>query len=123
MVSLAGLTLVWPGTTLDCVWVLNPRAYGELSPYGKAAGFPFLLLGVTLAVASLGWFKRRLWGWWLAVIVIGTQVSGDLVNIFLGRILEGIVGVAIAGALFLYLLRAKVRAVFDKNKLPAEINH
>jgi hypothetical protein len=112
MASLAGVTFVWPGTTLDRVWVLNPRAYRELAPYGKVVGFPFLLLGATLAIASLGWFKRRLWGWRLAVIVIGTQVSGDLVNIFLGRILEGTVGVAIAGVLFLYLLRAKVRARF-----------
>jgi hypothetical protein len=82
------------------------------------------LLGITLAITSLGWFKRHLWGWWLAVIVIGTQILGDLVNIYLGRILEGTLGVAIAGALFLYLLRAIVRAMFgDKNKLPAEINH
>lgn len=110
---------MWPGTAFDRVWVLNPRAYRELASFGKAVGFPFLLLGVTLAIASLGWFKRRLWGWWLAVIVIGTQVSGDLVSIYMGRIFEGILGVALAGALFLYLLRAKVRAMFsDKSNYP-----
>ena len=72
----------------------------------------FLLLGATLAAAGMGWFKRRLWGWRLAVAIIAIQVLGGFVNVFLGRIVEGGIGVAIAGALLFYLLRAKVRAVF-----------
>jgi len=119
MAFLAGITLVWPSTALDHVWALNPRAYRELAPFGKIVGIPFSLLGITLAITSLGWFKRHLWGWWLAVIVVGTQILGDLVNIYLGRILEGTLGVAIAGALFLYLLRANVRVMFgDKANYP-----
>jgi len=110
--SLAGATLVWRGTTLDRMWTLNPRAFRELAPYGKAIGIPFLLLGVTLAVAGIGWFKYRLWGWRLTVGVVATQVLGDLVNLFSGHIVEGGVGVAIAGALLLYLLSANVKAVF-----------
>jgi hypothetical protein len=35
MASLAGTTLVWPGTTLDRLWTLNPRAYKELAPHEK----------------------------------------------------------------------------------------
>src|SRR5271157_4086730 len=80
MASLAGTTLVWRGTALDHLWTLNPRAYKDLAPFGKTVGIPFLLLGVTLAVASIGWFRRRLWGWRLAVAVIATQVLGDLAN-------------------------------------------
>jgi hypothetical protein len=75
-------------------------------------GIPFLLLGVTLAVAGIGWFKCRLWGWRLAVAAIATQVLGDLVNAFSGHVVEGGLGVAIAGALLLYLLSANVKAVF-----------
>lgn len=112
MASLAGMTLVWPGTLLDRMWALNPRAYKELAPFGKAVGIPFLLLGVTLAVAGTGWFKRRLWGWRLAVAIIATQVLGDLANVFLGRVVEGAIGVAISGALLFYLLRPAVKSVF-----------
>jgi hypothetical protein len=101
--SLAGMTLVWRGTALDRMWTVNPRAYKELAPFGKAVGIPFLLLGFTLAVAGMGWFKRRLWGWRLAVGIIASQVLGDLVNMFLGRAVEGGIGVTIAGALLLYL--------------------
>ena len=116
MASLAGVTLVWRGTPLERMWTLNPRAFRELAPYGKIVGIPFLLLGVTLAVAGVGWFKCRLWGWRLAVAVIATQVLGDLVNVFQGRVVEGGLGVAIAGALLFYLLSANVKAVFASRK-------
>lgn len=112
MGSLAGTTLVWRGTTLDRVWVLNPRAYIRLAPFGTVVGIAFFLLSLTLAVAAFGWFKRRLWGWWLTVVIIATQVLGDLVNLFLGRDVEGWIGVAIAGGLLFYLLRQEVRAAF-----------
>ncbi len=58
MTSLAGTTLVWPGSALDRIWNLNPRAHEELAPFGRVVGIPFLLLGATLAVASL----EQYWG-------------------------------------------------------------
>jgi hypothetical protein len=112
MASLAGTTLVWRGTALDRMWALNLRAYRELAPFGKMVGIPFLLLAVTLAVAGMGWFKRRVWGWRLAVAIIATQVLGNLVNAFRGDIVQGGAGFVIAGALLVYLLRPEVRAAF-----------
>lgn len=112
MASIAGTTLVWRGTLLDRIWRLNPRAYKELVPFGKAVGVPFLLLGFTLAVASIGWFKKHLWGWGLAVVIIATQVLGNLVNLWMAHYFEGGIGIAIAGALLLYLFRADVKNVF-----------
>ena len=105
--------MVWPSTALDRMWALNPRAYKELAPLGKVVGIPFLLRAGTMAAAGMGWFRRRRWAWRLAVALIATQVLGDLANIFLGRIVEGGIGAAIAGALLFYLLRAKVRAAFE----------
>jgi hypothetical protein len=119
MASFAGTTLVWRGNTLDRVWTLNPRAYKELAPHGKPAGIPFLVLGVTLAVAGMGWFKRRLWGWRLAVSIIAVQVLGDLVNAFMGDLVRGGVGLIIAAALLMYLLRPEVRAVFASGNAPS----
>jgi|SRR5580704_12608398 len=112
MAALAGTTLAWQGSALDRVWRLNPRAYKELVPFGKAVGIPFLLLAATLALAGIGWFKRRRWGWMLAVALIATQVLGNLVSIWMAHYLEGGTGVVIAGALLLYLVRADVRNVF-----------
>ena len=80
MASLAATTLLWRGTALDRVWALNPIAYKQLAPLGGAVGVLFLLLGAALTTAGIGWFRRRLWGWRLAVVIIAIQVLGDLVN-------------------------------------------
>lgn len=112
MASLAGTTLIWRGTLLDHMWVLNAPAYRQLAPFGKTVGLPFLGLSAALAAAGVGWFGHRLWGWRLAVVIIATQVLGDLVSIFMGHLARGAVGVTIASALLLFLLRPNVRADF-----------
>lgn len=112
MALLAGTTLIWRGTFFDRMWTLNPSAYGQLSAFGWAVGIPFLALSVALAVPGMGWFARRLWGWRLTVIMIATQVLGDLISMLTGHILRGATGVVIAGALLFFLLRREVRAIF-----------
>jgi len=112
MASLAGTTLIWRGTLLDHMWTLNAPAYRQLSPFGKTIGVPFVVLSAALAAAGVGWFARRLWGWRLTVVIIATQVLGDLVSIFLGQFVRGAVGVTIAGALLFYLLRPGVKDAF-----------
>jgi hypothetical protein len=115
MSGLAGTTLVWRGTALDRMWALNPTAYRQLLPLAGIFGPMFLLLSVTMAIASVGWFKRRFWGWGLAVIIISTQIAGDSINLVRGDFVRGGTGVAIAGALLLYLLRPKIRSTFHSH--------
>ena len=112
MALLAATTLLFSGTPLDRVWSLNPRAYRELAPFGKMAGVGFALLAATLALAAVGWFRRRSWGWRLAVALIAGQVLGNSVNFFQGRVAEGAVGITIAGAILVYLLRKPIRILF-----------
>ena len=112
LASLAGTTLLWRGTVLDGMWAVNPRAYNHLSPYGKTIGIPFLLLGITLAFSGVGWIKRRVWGWRLAIVIIVTQVLANFVTAMMGVVTKGMVGVIISGALLVYLLRPQVRAAF-----------
>ncbi len=112
MASLAAITLLWRGTALDRVWALNPIAYKQLAPLGRAVAVLFLLLGAALTTAGIGWFRRRLWGWRLAVVIIATQVLGDVVNCVRGDWLRGGAGIVIAGALLLFLLQPRIRATF-----------
>jgi hypothetical protein len=64
--------------------------------------------------AGIGWFKKLLWALRLAIEIISTQVIGSMVNILLGRSLEGAVDVTASSALLFYVLRRRVRAVFRK---------
>ena len=112
MASLAAATLLWRGSALDLIWALNPRAYKQLAPLGRTVGILFLLLFAALATAGIGWFRRRLWGWRLAVVIIATQLLGDVVNCVRGDLLRGGIGVIIAGALLLFLVQPKIRATF-----------
>ena len=115
MAGVASATLLWPGTPLDRIWELNPTAYAQLAPQGRIVGALFLPLSVALACAGIGWFRRRFWGWRLAVAIIGIQVLGDIVNCVRGDLLRGGSGVIIAGALLFYLLRPLVRTVFARD--------
>ncbi len=115
MAAFAGTTLIWRGTVLDELWALNTPAHERLAPFGAIAGLAFLLLSATLACAGAGWFKRRLWGWRLATIVILVQALGDLINLLRGDFMRGGIGLAIAGLLLFYLLRPKVRVLFEQS--------
>ena len=115
MAGLAGITLVWPGTGLDKIWVLNANAHAQLKPFCWKVGIPLLMLSAALVAAGVGWVRRRVWGWKLAVAIIATQVLGDLVNLLRADFVRGGAGVTIAGALLLYLLRRDVRTVFAKD--------
>ena len=115
MATITGITLLFPGSFLDPLWRLNPEAGEQLHPLGRGIGIAFLGLGAAMVAAAIGWVKRRFWGWALAVIIIASQVLGDLVNALRGEFLKGAVGVVIAAALLIYLIRPVTRGAFEKN--------
>jgi len=113
MAALAGTTLVWPGTALDRIWLLNPKAHLQLAPSGPGVGLVFLALALALGTAAIGWFQKKRWGWRLATCIIGIQVLGDVVNLMRKDFVRGVPGVVIAGALLVYLYRSTIRGLFN----------
>jgi len=118
MAALAGTTLVRPATKLDRMWKLNPVAYQQLQPFGARAGTLFLVLSAALLLAAIGWFRRRRWGWAMAIAIIATQVIGDLINALRGDLVRGAIGFAIAAGLLLYLVSPRMRAAFNSGGAP-----
>lgn len=107
-----GLTLLTPGSKLEIIWRIYPARRALLMPYRFWLGPGFLLLAIVMASASIGCFRHRIWGWWLAMGIFLVNGLSDAVQILLGRFLEGGIGVLVAGAVLFYLSRPKVRGAF-----------
>jgi hypothetical protein len=112
MATYAAITLLFPGTFLDYLWVLNQTGHVQLARFGKIMALPFVMLAVIALVAGIGWFKRRRWAWIVGVLGIACNLVGDLVNMAIGEFWKGAAGVVIAGLLLLYMTRPDVRRYF-----------
>jgi len=81
-------------------------------PYRTWLGPAFLTLAIVMVSASIGCFRRHIWGWWLAVAIFVVNGLSDVAQIFMGHFLEGGIGVAAAGVILFYLSRPNVRGAF-----------
>ncbi len=101
-----------PGSELEVIWKLYPARRSLLMPYRFWLGPGFLMLAIVMVSASIGCFRGRIWGWWLAMVIFSINGLGDVAQILIGHFLEGGIGVAAAGAILFYLSRPKVRRAF-----------
>jgi hypothetical protein len=108
----AGSALLWPGGAMEIVWRLYEARRAMLMPYRAWLGPGFLLLAAVMASASYGCLRRKDWGRRLAAAIFAVNGAGDLAQLFLGRVVEGSVGVTVAAALIVYLLRPAAKAAF-----------
>jgi hypothetical protein len=113
-----GMALLTPGSKLEVIWKLYPARRSILMPHRMWLGPGFLALSIVMVSASIGCFRRRVWGWWLAVAIFFINGLSDAGQILIGNLLEGGIGVAAAGAILFYLSRPKVREIFAKNSNP-----
>ena len=79
---------------------------------GPIAGIGFLLLAAIMAITSVGCFAAKMWGWRLAVVVISINALADGARALTGEILEGLVGLFIAGGIVWILFRPRIRRSF-----------
>lgn len=113
-----GIALLRPGSMLKVIWKLYPARRALLMPYRMWLGPGFLVLAIVMVSASVGCFRRRIWGWWLAIAIFVINGLSDAGQILIGHLLEGGIGVAVAGAILFYLSRPKVRGTFTKSSNP-----
>lgn len=113
-----GIALLRPGSMLEVIWKLYPARRALLMPYRMWLGPGFLILAIVMVLASVGCFRRRIWGWWLASAIFVINGLSDAGQLLTGHFLEGGIGVAVAGAILFYLSRPKVRGTFTKSSNP-----
>lgn len=114
MAAYAAVTLLKPGTFLDVLWALNKAGHTGLLALGKSAAVLFVVLCAGMVAASVGWFRRRRWGWMIAIAIVAINMVGDIMNFGTGEPLKGAVGVLIAALLLIYMARPTVRNYFSR---------
>ena len=110
MGSLALASLLLPSSPLRYVWRINPRALEAFENMGVWAYVMLLVVAAVCALAAVGVWSRRRWGYALAVSVLAANMVGDAANAAFGNEPRALAGLLIVAALLTYLTRPKVRA-------------
>ena len=112
MSGLAAFLLAVPGTSLDSFWNANPRARFELGKIGAWGVALMAAVSVACALAAAGVAKRARWGHRLAIALIATSATGDIVNAVVHSDRTVLIGVPVAAVMIGYLLTRRIRAEF-----------
>jgi hypothetical protein len=117
--SATGIALHWPGTVLEPMWRLNPRAHAAFLGMGAWAVPHMATVATACAFAAIGlWYGAR-WGHRLALGLLVVNLVGDATNAFVRGDLRTLIGLPIGGALIAYLLSKSVRSHFATTKAAA----
>jgi hypothetical protein len=112
ILAAAGIALIWPDTAFDVIWLLKPDRQALLWPYRHLWGPLFLFFTIPASCASYGFFRLRPWGRQLGIAIFAANGIGDIGQILLGHLWEGLLGATIAGLLLLFLTSPGVTRAF-----------
>ena len=101
------ISLTFPGSFLEPVWKLNPRAREGFAQMGGWSIVLMAVVCVTCLITAIGLWRGLRWGYWLAVVVLFTNLVGDVINVIVGTDRRAVVGIPIVLLLLFYLLRNK----------------
>ena len=110
--GLSCVSLSLPGSPLEPMWRLNPRAREAFSHMGGAGPLLLAVVSVACAFAAVGLWSGRTWGHRLAMCLLLINLAGDVTNVILGIEPRAAVGIPIVLALLVFLSTARVRSYF-----------
>jgi hypothetical protein len=106
---ISAVSLLFPGSFLELIWQLNPRAREGFSRIGGWAIVLMIVVCGACVLTAIGLWRRRPWGYWLAVLMLLINLAGDLINVMTGAEPQAIIGVPIVLLILVYLLRNRRR--------------
>lgn len=109
------ISLTFPGNFLEAVWRLNPHAREGFARLGAWSVILMSVVCIACLVATVGLWRGKPWGYWLAVIMLIGNLVGDLINVVAGTERRAIVGIPIALVFLIYLMRNKTREYFEQH--------
>ena len=104
MSGLAAVMLLFPGSALEPLWRLNPRAHEGFAVLGLWAVLLMTAVCVACARAALGLQRRKRWGYWTSLAVLSINLAGDMTNALVAHDWRTLIGLPIGGAMVVYLL-------------------
>jgi hypothetical protein len=114
----SAVALLFPGSILEPVWRLNPRARDGLSRLGPWAVVLMFSVSVACALAAAGLSRGIPWGHRLATGVLVVNLVGDAVSAISGTEPRAAIGLPIGTLFVVYLRSRRVRAFFARPRQP-----
>jgi uncharacterized membrane protein (DUF2068 family) len=108
--TMSGLTaflLLFPGTFLDAAWRINPEARAALQPLGLPAVVLMVSVCLACVTASVGLWRVRVWGYWIAIAILSVNLLGDTLNFIFLHDWRTLIGLPIGGAMIAYLISGR----------------
>ena len=110
MACLAATMLLFPGSFLEPLWRLNPRAHEGFVTLGIWSVLVMGEVSAGCAAAAIGLWRCARWGYIAAVVILSINLLGDTMNALIANDWRTLIGLPIGGAMLVYLL--KKRRVF-----------
>jgi hypothetical protein len=107
MSGLTAFLLLFPGTSLDRIWRLNPHAREGFAALGIWAVVLMLAVCAACLTAATGLWRRRIWGLRTAIVMLSINMLSDAINAFVLHDPRTLIGLPIGGAVIWYLLRKR----------------
>jgi hypothetical protein len=114
--GLSALSLLIPGSFLDPMWRLNPRAHGAFLVLGLWGPVLLFIVCLSCGAAAYGLLTGRVWGLRLGVGLLLLNLAGDVLNSVSGVEPRALVGVPVVGLILWYLSSRRVREHFNVSR-------
>jgi uncharacterized membrane protein (DUF2068 family) len=106
------LALAFPGSFLEPIWKLNPRAQAGFATMGRWAIVLMCVVFVACALTAVGLWRGARWGYWLAIVMLAVNLFGDIANVLMGTERKALIGIPIVIILLIFLASKRVREFF-----------
>lgn len=116
----SSVSLLFPGSFLEPMWQLNPRAREGFAGIGVWAVILMCAVCVGCASASVGLWRGARWGYWLALSLLAINLLGDIINVITGAEPRAAIGIPIVLTILAFLRSRRVLSFFER---PAAAGH
>ena len=107
-------SLLFPGSFLEPMWRLNPRA---LEAFHNMGGWAIVMLCTVCAgcaFAAVGLWRGARWGYRLALGILVINLTGDIANVALGTEPRAAIGIPIVSLILIYLVKQMTKHPFNR---------